>query len=91
MLLKTTTPYVLSIAQTRYEADASHGTGISIIITSNVETKASCVNYIPWVRDPWCLLYHADSLYFLNFNVHYVYPQIYSLLHSNDQYQHNTR
>lgn len=56
MLLKTNTPDALSIAQTRYEAYASHGTDISIIITCSVETKVSCVNYITLVWDPQCLL-----------------------------------
>ena len=65
MLLKTNTPYALSIAQTRYEAYASHGTGISIIITRSVGTKASCANHIPLVCDPQCLLFMQMLFIFL--------------------------
>lgn len=65
MLLKINTPYALSIAQTRYEAYASHGTGISIIITCTVVTKASCVNHIPLVWDPQCLLFMQILFIFL--------------------------
>jgi hypothetical protein len=90
MLLKTTTPYVLSIAQTRYEADASHETGISIIITCSVETKVLCVNHIPWVWDPQCLLF-MQIIFIFYITVHDVYPQTYSLLQYNDPYKHNTR
>jgi len=65
MLLKTNTPYALSIAQIRYEAYPSHGTGISTIITCTAETRASCVNHIPLVSDQQCLLFMQILFIFL--------------------------
>jgi len=90
MLLKTNTPYALSIAQTRYEAYASYGTGISIIITCSVETKASSVNRIPLVWDPQCLLFmQILFIFFILLFITCIHRNC--LLHSNDQYKHNTR